>query len=182
MNFEALVRTLIKLQTKLITRGILVRGSISFGKLFSDDTNNIIVGPGLINAYELEAKANYPRIIIDRTIIPQLYQTGDAMIEDNKGRIVINPPTPYLPDFPYLDYTYKLALNVQKPKLNQVTELLRLNYYLNDNIDKYYWLMRHILLSVEKQMTYLKNKSPMKAEDRHRKRLLTEFKSEVELI
>lgn len=176
------MRTLIKLQTKLITQGILVRGAISFGELFSDDTHNIVVGPGLINAYRLEAKAIYPRIIIDRKIIPLLYENSIAMIKDSDGRILIKPPAPYRPDFPYLNYTYKLALIRQVRKLENVIDLLRTNSYLNDNIDKYLWLIEHISLSVQRLIDYIENKPSRSRVEKNRLSVLTRFKSKIELI
>lgn len=53
---------------RLITKKILCRGAISYGKLLHND--RFIFGPALVEAYILESKAaNYPRIILDRSII-----------------------------------------------------------------------------------------------------------------
>ena len=50
-------------QTLLSHYSILVRGGIAIGKLYHD--NEIVYGPGLVKAYELENKiAVYPRIIM----------------------------------------------------------------------------------------------------------------------
>lgn len=68
-NLSELVFLVSKIQYQLILKGILVRGAISFGKLYINKSSNIIVGPGLINAYRLESSAKYPRIILDRQII-----------------------------------------------------------------------------------------------------------------
>lgn len=52
-------------------KGFLLRGSIVYGKLVH--TNNIIFGPGLIDAYNKERSiAKYPRIIIDEVIVSDL--------------------------------------------------------------------------------------------------------------
>lgn len=53
---------------RLIYKGILCRGAISYGKLIHND--RFIFGPALVEAYILESKAaNYPRVILDRNII-----------------------------------------------------------------------------------------------------------------
>jgi len=52
----------------LIQYGFLARGGISFGKLIH--TNKILMGPALIEAYELETKkAIYPRVILPSELI-----------------------------------------------------------------------------------------------------------------
>lgn len=181
-NFEALTRTLVKLQTKLITRGIIVRGGISSGELFTDNANNVIVGSALIKAYKLEAEAHFPRIIIDRALIPLFYDGSIAMIEANKGRIMMIPPGRYQADFPYLNYTRKLAIVMQIPKLNQVKQLFLENHYLNKHIDKYMWLMEHVLQSVHEQMIYLENKETQNKRDSYRMRLLEDFKASLEKL
>jgi hypothetical protein len=56
------------LLTELISKGILCRGGIAFGKLFHD--SKVIFGPALIKAYDAESKAAlFPRIILDESII-----------------------------------------------------------------------------------------------------------------
>lgn len=56
----------------LLKSGILIRGGITCGKLLNK-TNGMVVGPALIEAYELESNlANYPRIILSDKIIKKL--------------------------------------------------------------------------------------------------------------
>jgi len=53
-----------RLQINMLQKGILLRGGIVYGKLVHND--EIILGPALINAYNVESKsAVYPRIVID---------------------------------------------------------------------------------------------------------------------
>jgi hypothetical protein len=62
--FEILKR----IQIKLIARNILLRGGVVVGKLIHED--NLILGPALIEAYNLESKsALYPRITIDPEVM-----------------------------------------------------------------------------------------------------------------
>lgn len=52
------------LQLQLLTRGILLRGAITKGKLIH--SNDILYGQGMLKAYELESKVSvYPRVILD---------------------------------------------------------------------------------------------------------------------
>jgi len=53
---------------RLIYRGILCRGAVTFGKLIHND--RFLFGPALIEAHLLESRAaHYPRIILDRNVI-----------------------------------------------------------------------------------------------------------------
>lgn len=59
-----LILDCIFLYITLLAKGIYVRGGITTGLLYHDDT--YVVGPALIKAYNIESKvAIYPRIIID---------------------------------------------------------------------------------------------------------------------
>ncbi|WP_248928667.1 hypothetical protein [Paenibacillus hamazuiensis] len=50
-------------QSLLSQHGLLLRGGIAVGKIYHD--NDIVYGPGLVKAYELESKiAVYPRIVM----------------------------------------------------------------------------------------------------------------------
>lgn len=55
------------LQIELVQRGILVRGAITSGQLFHD--KQIVFGPALVEAAELEKLAMYPRVILHQEII-----------------------------------------------------------------------------------------------------------------
>lgn len=59
-----LVMLLLTLTELLLTEyGLLIRGSIAIGKVYHD--NEVVYGPGLVKAYELESQnAIYPRIVI----------------------------------------------------------------------------------------------------------------------
>ena len=46
--------------------GLLFRGGICYGKYYHE--NGITFGPGVVKAYELEKKAIYSRIVIDKDI------------------------------------------------------------------------------------------------------------------
>ena len=63
-----LFQLLKKLQVKLIANNILLRGGIVHGKLIHQE--QLIIGPALVNAYEVESKsALYPRIVIDPNVL-----------------------------------------------------------------------------------------------------------------
>lgn len=53
-----------EIQYNALARGILLRGGIDYGKLYID--TNFVWGEALINAYELEQKAIFPRIILSQ--------------------------------------------------------------------------------------------------------------------
>lgn len=63
-----------------LAKGYLVRGGISYGKLLHKD--NIVFGPAMISAYELESKiAVYPRIIFDKELVEELIKNGDNFLK-----------------------------------------------------------------------------------------------------
>ena len=102
------------------------------------------------------------------------------MCKKNGGRIAIDPPSPYLPDFPYLDYTYKLAIVMQPPKLEVVKQLLTTNFHQNLNIDKYLWLKCHMIVGFKKQKKYLDSKKVKNWRDEKRLKIITDFLTYVE--
>lgn len=69
---STLVANLSYIGSQLMTEGILLRGGITIGKLIHLD-NGIIMGQGLIDAYQLESNsAKYPRILISDKLIKRL--------------------------------------------------------------------------------------------------------------
>lgn len=65
--FLSLVLDIIYISIELLDKGIYIRGGMTYGKLYHED--NICFGPAMIEAYNLEQKATYPRIIIDKKVI-----------------------------------------------------------------------------------------------------------------
>ncbi|MBW2617970.1 MAG: hypothetical protein JRC92_03735 [Deltaproteobacteria bacterium] len=62
-------------QGELIDNGVLIRGGMTFGSVYAKE--NIVFGPAVIEAYELEKKiARYPRIIISEEIISKLMEAN----------------------------------------------------------------------------------------------------------
>lgn len=56
---------------RLLHQGVFTRGAISKGNIIH--TNSVVLGPGLINTYNLENKAAiYPRILIDECVVSDM--------------------------------------------------------------------------------------------------------------
>ena len=70
------------LQIELIQHGFLVRGAIAIGKLFHDD--EIVFGPALVEAAELEKLAMYSRVILGRDIV----DLGSVDLNGDRSRVV----------------------------------------------------------------------------------------------
>ncbi len=64
------ILSLVHIQHELIRQGIIVRGALSAGDIVK--SWGVMYGPGLVQAYELEKEACYPRIIIDELLFKEL--------------------------------------------------------------------------------------------------------------
>ena len=64
----------------LVREGMLVRGSITYGKLIHD--NSLLVGPALIEAYNLEVNiAKYPRIIVTNKLLDSILSNTNNLYD-----------------------------------------------------------------------------------------------------
>lgn len=62
---------LARIQGELVQEELLIRGGVSYGRVFSE--GNRVFGPALVAAYELESKfALYPRIVVDPTLLKEI--------------------------------------------------------------------------------------------------------------
>lgn len=53
--------------------GVLIRGSIVVGDIYYESENNLLFGPALVDAYELESKYSiYPRFLIGKSIVDEI--------------------------------------------------------------------------------------------------------------
>ncbi|MBA7494119.1 hypothetical protein ES702_04692 [subsurface metagenome] len=81
---------LMHVQRSLIYQDIVIRGSITIGKVYHD--GSYVFGPGFNRAYLLEKNiAIYPRIIIDRWILNFLEETHlkDLLLRDGNNHFAI---------------------------------------------------------------------------------------------
>jgi hypothetical protein len=77
-SFGHVVLTSARLVALMFLKGLPVRGAITKGELYVDDNYSLILGEGLIRAYELEKEQQWAGAIIDeeRIFIPNnLYKT-----------------------------------------------------------------------------------------------------------
>lgn len=86
-HLEGLIRTLETFFAALITDGILMRGSVVRGELSVADDQEVIVGQGLVRAYELEQGQKWGGVIVDPVLVKenpsgmQRLSSGGVLVE-----------------------------------------------------------------------------------------------------
>jgi hypothetical protein len=120
---------LLRLISKLVARGMLCRGAISYGLLYHKD--NLIFGPALVDAYETESQGSiYPRVILDKTVL-DVMRMNYSLEATHKYRLIIFEANvqSYLKvdtdDKFYLDYFSGLAMFFENDQLLDVYKNLR---------------------------------------------------------
>lgn len=185
-SLTELIKLISILQAGLLGKQIIVRGAISHGELFVDKANNIIVGRGLINAFNLEAQAKFPRVIVDRSIVSKYFGTFIQMVEKNRVNglpHIETRPLNFCPlDYPYLNYGRILATYVSNKPFEAALNLIRENYYRNDQIEKYEWLKAHIIQSLKDQHEYLKALPELNKNEKSRLRRVSKYVLDFEAL
>lgn len=145
--FSTLI-ALLHMNMELLRFGFLIRGGITVGRCFH--TQSRVFGPAVNKAYDLEQKANYPRIVIDKDVII----TG---IENHANHHTPKDESEHLKQLLrkdsdgqwYLDY-FSTALHEVNDEYSQFLYIqnlennirINLNKYKNDErvIPKYNWM------------------------------------------
>ncbi|MGM0789881.1 MAG: hypothetical protein ACQEUD_07290 [Bacillota bacterium] len=72
--------------------GVLIRGSIVIGDIYYEGENNLLFGPALVDAYELESKyCIYPRFLIGKSIVDKISEAEWlGVTEDVDGHYYID--------------------------------------------------------------------------------------------
>lgn len=136
-----------RLLVDLVYRGFLCRGGIVVGKIVHK--KGLVFGPGMIDAYTLESRAaNYPRIIVDQTIIVREIFTSDDPLfdierqnptglvgQDSDGMYYINYFSPDLIDLNEFEYSFYDYMS----KLKEIIET-GIGSKKQDIFVKYSWL------------------------------------------
>ena len=86
------------LQIQLVQLGFLVRGAITVGKLFHD--NQVVFGPALVEAAELEKLAMYPRVILGQ----EVFQLGSVDMNGGPDGTAASLVSLDLDGMYYIDY------------------------------------------------------------------------------
>lgn len=166
---------LLYLIIELLQYGYLIRGGISLGKCFHSDTR--VFGPAVIQAVELEKKATYPRIIIDKKVL----QKG---CENHVTHHSSEDESKYLKHFVkedddgefYLNY-FSSALSEFDDEFQQLSYIESLESLIQSNLikykdntrvlDKYEWMKQ----KYNNMINHMKSKENINR--------IREFKSEI---
>lgn len=151
LGFEKLCEAIVKIQRYMACQNIWLQGAISAGPTHISTNKNQIIGKAYINAYELEQKARYPRVILDSNILEVL----DIKCEDEFIKTI-----PYMfswnetsleKDLPlFLDYVGFLIYvptdeNIKT--LNQIIVSLIKDFQETKGLDwhyKYFWSLEYM--------------------------------------
>ncbi len=156
IDFQFLLQAIQTIQAELIIKGIIFRGAVSYGELYFDYKNNILVGKGLIKAWQLEKEAIYGRVIIDPAIIPLVSSDRKEFItrystrtqKNDTGRIFFPDENPFLKlpgdNTLFIDYLLKIYFmpNVENNVL-KILDFLKSNIYHYKTQEKYLWLRKY---------------------------------------
>lgn len=122
--------------------GVLIRGSIVLGDIRYNNGKNLLFGPALIHAYELESKHSiYPRFILDKKIVDLIEEDINWMdvSRDVDGHY-------YVDSFKWL-----VKLEAEKKLLAHIKQKIKIeinNLGENPNLgvlSKYHWFLNKII-------------------------------------
>lgn len=121
--------------------GWMLRGGITIGNLFIDDT--MVWGDALVKAYSLEDKiANYPRVIIDDIVVNEIVKNqnlSDYVRQDFDGLYYLN----YLCD---CHFCGKMLMNGFEQMKAEVK-----HSYSEKMKQKFYWHMNYINMELDRK-------------------------------
>lgn len=162
LSWVALYNTNYMLE-RLISKGYFFRGGIKFGNIFYDKKENMIFGPAISEAYELESKyAKYPRVLIEENLAKEILSfhnsNNEKLKKDKEKKIKLGFPDngeiikqdendkKY-----YLHYLNNIDIfNDPNNSFYNIANIIIKNmekFYLESNfhiLEKYLWLYKYI--------------------------------------
>ncbi|RZJ47996.1 MAG: hypothetical protein EOO44_21690 [Flavobacterium sp.] len=171
-GLKRLIKAVRRIQRKLLSKNILIRGAVSYGEAFFDDKQNIIIGKGYIRAYQLESEAIYPRVIIDPYIITHLELDRTELMETLNKSPQFNSHSNYIfrhnistniaNDAIFIDYAY--ALTEEDTKISRTISTVYNNVKKNLYSDqkfyaKYNWLRNYYVGCIKESLQLTADKS-----------------------
>lgn len=159
-NLEVLMLIVQDLQAQFLHHSILTRGGISSGKVYFDKELDILLGDGIVNAYQLEKRVSEPKVIIDPKIIIDVSENnGDFIhkmgiihhtIDEKSFRFYFlkSDPIAHNPGYDvYIDYAAQFILESygNYHDLNELYKFVKDSIYITQiDVPKYYWLKKEI--------------------------------------
>lgn len=150
--FEKLCEAIVQIQKILASLDIWLRGAISAGITHISTNKKQIVGKAYIDAYKMEEKAKYPRVILDKKKIFKAlnFKDENEFLQAmpyifNWGDVPFKKSIPLFLDYIY--YTTIVASNENRNTLDKVIENVLKNYEnskLENYHDKFVWLLEYI--------------------------------------
>lgn len=123
----------------VIQKGFLIRGGISYGKLYHKD--GIVFGPALVEARYLEKKAVHPRIVADNSLV-ELFRSDRTDVyheyfkQDEDGCFSLD----YLPVFLKSPHSAQQCFElISQTKLKLEDAVKRQEIHVPKYLDKWRW-------------------------------------------
>ena len=133
------------LQIQLVQLGFLVRGAITVGKLFHN--NQMVFGPALVEAAELEKLAMYPRVILGQ----EVFELGSVDMHGESDSTVASLVNLDLDGMYYIDYfgvspgDFNDGWDDLYQYFSELREVVKNMSYLNRNLSiklKHSWMRK----------------------------------------
>lgn len=122
------------------------------------------MGTEIINAYLLENKAVYPRVIIDRELMQFEGMKAVLLRERNLSWLYTSEYKDSLSGYIYIDYLKVLAKYDHlhyNDRLNSVVELIVENIYSNVHFEKYKWILKNWIDRLEHHISVFEPNIPV---------------------
>lgn len=154
LSYVALYNTVYMLQ-KLIEKNYIFRGGITFGNVYYNKKENIVFGPAIVEAYELESKyAKNPRVLIQDNLAKKILKYHNKIKNKLKSKENICPRISYIngeiikqdleDDKYYINYFNNIECDEEKLKRFILEQLEKANNEKNIKVmKKYLWLSKY---------------------------------------
>lgn len=159
---HSILNKVIEIQLDALSNRILMRGGISLGKLYHKE--NIVFGPAMVGAYELESKnAIHPRIVLTAGLV----QAGMENLDEDKIEGVMEIiKLDTNDDFYFIDYLSNIN-NIEQDTYDILNELKHIiEDALANNTDwnirnKYMWMKTYYNSFIEGSPLYQDGKETL---------------------
>lgn len=154
-GFEKLCESIENIQKTLASHNVWIRGAITVGKTHISTSKKQIIGKAYIDAYKLESKAIYPRVIIDEKIIQELYYKDEEEFIKFTPYMFHWDNTKLEKDIPlFVDYLrFSVAIPNNEIFVKQIVDNISTEYEKSKgqpHHNKYVWMIEYMKICLER--------------------------------